>query len=71
MTTEQLLERACRLEQEIRSAPEIGRLDFAPEFSKVMTRIRASGMHVPGHLRRTEEVLHDELVETHFDNMPV
>jgi len=71
MTTEQLIERACHLEKAIRTAPEMDRLEFQPEFTRVMTRIKASGTPVPAHLRRTEQVLIDELVESQFDNMPI
>ncbi len=71
MTTEQLMERACRLEEQIRVAPEEERLELQPEFDKVMTRIKAAGVDIPGHLRRMEMVLTEELVENQFDNMPV
>ncbi|OIQ31631.1 MAG: hypothetical protein BM562_07210 [Alphaproteobacteria bacterium MedPE-SWcel] len=71
MTMEQLIERACLLEQKIRTAPETGRSDFQVEFARVMSRIKATGARIPAHLRRTEEVLYDELVENQFDNMPV
>ncbi|WP_283967647.1 hypothetical protein [Tritonibacter sp. AK171] len=71
MTTEQLMKRACHLEKQIRTASEVARLDLQPEFSRVLQHIKAAGESVPGHLRRTEQALNDELVERQFDNMPV
>ncbi|TNJ44086.1 hypothetical protein FGE21_08030 [Phaeobacter sp. B1627] len=71
MTIEQLIERACLLEQKIRTTPEMARSDFQHEFVRVMSRIKAGGARIPAHLRRTEEVLFDELVENQFDNVPV
>ncbi|WOI34500.1 hypothetical protein R1T40_07160 [Tritonibacter scottomollicae] len=71
MTTEQLIERACQLEKEIRIAPEQARLDLQPEFAQVLKRIKDTGVSVPAHLRRTEQVLNDEIVESQFDNMPI
>jgi len=71
MTTEQLIERACLLEQKIRATPELGRLDLQPEFTRVMNRLKATGVQVPAHLKRTEQVLNDEMIESQFDNMPV
>lgn len=71
MTMEQLLERACLLEKKIRVAPECDRLDYQPEFDRVLGRIKAAGLQVPAHLRRTELALMEEMIERQFDNMPV
>lgn len=71
MTMDQLMERACRLEEQIRSAVDADRMALQPEFNRILNRIKDAGGAIPGHLRRTEQVLLDELVETQFDNMPV
>jgi hypothetical protein len=71
MTMDQLMERACRLEQQIRNAVDADRMALQPEFNRILNRIKDAGGVIPGHLRRTEQVLRDELVETQFDNMPV
>jgi serine/threonine-protein kinase RIO1 len=71
MTSQHLIDRACDLEQEIRTASEAARQDLHQEFARILRRIEAAGVPVPGHLRRTEQVLNDELVESQFDNMPI
>lgn len=71
MMTTKLIERACDLEQQIRLAPESERLALQPEFNRVLSRIKEAGAAIPGHLRRTEQVLLDEQIERQFDNMPV
>ncbi|NIZ15124.1 hypothetical protein [Phaeobacter sp. HF9A] len=71
MPTSELIERACQMEERIRKAPEALRLGMQPEFSAIIARIKAAGAEIPPHLRRTEQILNEEMVESRFDNMPI
>ena len=71
MTLEDLIIRAHSLEETIRDAAPAARLEFQPEFSRVLQRIRRVGGNVPANLRALEYALGDELTESQFDNMPV
>lgn len=71
MTSDELLLAAERLEARILNETGPARLAMRPEFSRVVSRIRSSGLRVPGRFRRLETALSDEAVEEMFDNMPV
>ena len=71
MTRDELLSAAEMLEARILQESGPARLAMRPEFSRVVTRMRDSGLRVPGRFRRLETVLSEEAAEEMFDNMPV
>ncbi|MFW8634213.1 hypothetical protein [Cribrihabitans pelagius] len=71
MTKDELLLAAEKLEARILNESGPARLAMRPEFARVVSRMRGSGLRVPGRFRRLETVLCEEAAEEMFDNMPV
>jgi len=71
METTELLQIAERLEAKIAGATDAARRSLQPEFNRVLSRLRASGVSVPPHLLRLDRTLGEEAIEAYFDNFLV
>jgi HPt (histidine-containing phosphotransfer) domain-containing protein len=66
-----LIQTARQLEQKIAQAKGPQRLALQPDLSRILERMKVSGQTVPENLRKLDNALRDEAVESWFDNMPV
>lgn len=71
MTAQDLFSEAEQLEQKLDGACLDTRLALQPSVSKVLDRMRASGVNIPSRLRRLDAALCEDAIEARFDNMPV
>jgi hypothetical protein len=62
---------AEQLETQIAEAKGPQRLALQPELSRLLQRMRVANQPVPETLQKLNATLHDEAVESWFDNMPV
>ena len=59
------------LEQRILGSHRADRLSLRADFSKALSRLRASRARVPMRMVRLDQMLSEEAAEDMFDNMPV
>ena len=71
MKTTELLQTAKLLEEKLVGANYAARRSLQPEFNRVLSRLRASGVTVPSNLLRLDRALGEEAIEAYFDNFPV
>jgi hypothetical protein len=62
---------AERLGAQISLGDAVTRQRLQPEFNRILTRLKAEGIHVPKHLCELNDQLTEEAVEACFDNLPV
>ncbi|MCG7518836.1 hypothetical protein [Ruegeria sp. Ofav3-42] len=71
MSTMNLYSEAEHLEQKLQNACLETRLALQPSVTNVIARMRQQGVHVPSRLRRLDAALCEDVMEAHFDNMPI
>ncbi len=71
MRTPDLSQAARQLETRIAEAKGPQRLALQPELSRLLQRMKVANHPVPEPLQKLNATLHDEAVESWFDNMPV
>lgn len=71
MSERKFLELIEKLEAEIVEADEQQRRGMQGKLQSVLLQMQDRGMAVPRRLRKLDNDLTDEAVETMFDNMPV
>ncbi len=62
---------ARQLETKIAKAKGPQRLALQPELGRLLQSMKTNNQPVPENLRKLNATLHDEAVESWFDNMPV
>ena len=71
MTTTELLQAAKELEETLQGASYAVRRSIQPEYNRILSRLRASGVTVPASLLSLDRALGEEAIEAYFDNFPV